>query len=111
MLIGFALNAAVLVLLVWLIAPQQNEFQFWRMFFIAIAVGVVGSAFQLGSGWILGLASEVLAGAFLCLLLVRFCALTARQAVIVSCLYFVVGVVIGLLFDPLLGSISRLLLR
>jgi hypothetical protein len=109
--VGLIINAAVLVVLVRLIVPPPAEHNFWRMFGIALGVELVGLALQFGPMPVPWIVDGVLVGAFLYLLLVRFCGLTLRQAAIVSCLFFVARVLLALLFAFALAPISNLLMR
>jgi len=91
------LNPAILCVLVWLVARGSTDIEFGKMFFIALAVSIVGAVLGklVGEGY-LALLALVPVLALLVYLLMKYCSLTLQQALIVSGLYFAwqVGVVI-----------------
>src|SRR5215510_4118090 len=87
-MLGLILNPLVLCLLVWIVARSTAEFDFGRMFFIALGVGLVGAALSWVLGGYLGLLMLIPVGALLIFLLMKYCCLTIQQALIVTGLYF-----------------------
>jgi hypothetical protein len=105
------IDAVVLMVLLWTIAPTNAPLEFERLFWIALAVAVVGFALEILLGSLPALVPQILAGAFLCWLLVQYCNVTFRQAAIVSSLYFVLEILIGFFLDLVIRLISRVFLN
>ena len=88
-MIGLVLNPVVLCALVWLVARGTSEFDFGRMFFIALGVGLAGAAMgMLIEDEYFALLALLPMMGLLVFLLMKFCFVTLQQALIVAGLYF-----------------------
>ena len=98
-MLGLILNPLVLCLLVWIVARSTAEFDFGRMFFIALGVGLASAALnQMVAGHLyLQLLTLLPVAGLLIFLLWKYCYLTLQQALIVTGLYFVYQISISLL--------------
>src|SRR5262245_30653284 len=102
-MLALVLNPAVLCVLVWLVARGTAEAEFGKMFFIALAVGLIGEiAGAAFGGWHVFLLALVPVLALLAYLLMKYCSLTLQQALIVTGLYFAYQVGFMILMEVLL---------
>jgi hypothetical protein len=94
---GLVLNPAVLCLLVWIVARSTAEFDYGRMFFIALGVGLAGALMSIFIPAPFDLITLLPLGALLVFLLIKYCYLTLTQSLIVMGAYFAYQVLFGLL--------------
>jgi hypothetical protein len=86
--IGLLLNPAILCLLVWIVAGSTADFYVARMFFIAVAVGLVGGVLGTALGAQMAVLALVPMACILVFLLMKYCGVALKQAVLITCLYF-----------------------
>jgi hypothetical protein len=96
---ALVLHPLVLCLLVWLVARSTAEIGFGRMFLIALVVGVIGAALSAAVGDYLGLLTLIPVGGLLIYLLMKYCAVTLPQALLVTGLYFAYQILFVVLMD------------
>jgi hypothetical protein len=95
-MLGLLLNPLVLCVLVWIVARSTADISFVTMFFIALGVGIVGALLGFVLPGFLGLLSIIPVGLLLVFLLMKYCALTIQQALIVTGLYFAYQILLTL---------------
>jgi hypothetical protein len=101
-MIALLLNPLVLCLLVWVVARSSAEFDFPRMFFIAVGVGLLGAALgALVEGYLV-LLTLIPVAALLVFLLMKYCCLTLGQALVVTGLYFAYQILFIVAMDRIL---------
>jgi hypothetical protein len=103
-MIPLIFDPVALCVLVWFVAGDNAEIDRVTMFLIAFPVGIAATAIMLTSGLgFLAFVAWLLLVLALAVLLMRYCCLTDRQAVLVAVLYY--GWLVG--FALIVGDISK----
>ena len=83
------LHAGVLCVLLWLVTRGTADIEFWRVFFIAFGISILGRVTGLLVGDVfLALLALVPILGLLAFLLMKYCCATLQQSLIVTGLYF-----------------------
>lgn len=102
-MLALILNPIVLAFLVWIVGRSVAEFDFGRMFFIALGVSLAGLFLVTQFDRVQAILMLIPLAALLVYLLMRYCYLTLNQSIIVAVLYFTYQI----LFDLMLNAAVR----
>ncbi len=97
-MIGLFLDPAILCLLLYLFARHNAEFDFLRVFFITLGIGVGGAVIFMALAPSIGLLSLIPVFLLALFLLMKFCYVSLKQGVIILSVFVILKIILNYAF-------------